>query len=245
MVVTGAKTLTRLKRTATAEAGNDAVGRARRTKSQGGKATRHFTIAQNKARPHGAGIGGRPLPMAAGPIARAGERRGRRAGATGASNLQTDSSPRRFRSGALPVQERTDLPGRLRGSAEGIKCSMEIERGGLGMPRTLLAQLSPKEETTLRLIAHGITKPKYLRAADVSRLRNFGFAETVDGEARLTPLGVQRFTMTNQSQSTTDETAGVRFLAKARDDGRGPSLRRRRAPARAAKPGGSGSRGPR
>jgi len=73
------------------------------------------------------------------------------------------------------------------------------------MPRTLLAPLSPKEEITLRLIAHGITKPKYLRADDVSRLRTFGFAETVDGEARLTPLGVQRFNMTNQSRSTADD----------------------------------------
>ena len=69
------------------------------------------------------------------------------------------------------------------------------------MSRTLLARLSPKEENTLRLIAHGITKPKYLRAEDVLRLRYVGFAETVDGEMKLTPLGEQRFAVASSSSS--------------------------------------------
>jgi hypothetical protein len=69
------------------------------------------------------------------------------------------------------------------------------------MSGTLLAQLSPKEESTLRLIAHGITKQKYLRAKDLSRLRHFGFAETIDEEARLTTLGRQRFEIVSNSSS--------------------------------------------
>jgi hypothetical protein len=75
------------------------------------------------------------------------------------------------------------------------------------MSRTLLAQLSPKEENTLRLIAHGIAKPKYLRAEDVSRLRHFGFVETVDGKAKLTPLGAQRFAVASSSSARRIQTA--------------------------------------
>jgi hypothetical protein len=71
------------------------------------------------------------------------------------------------------------------------------------MNRTLLAQLSPREETTLRLIAQGTTSLQYLRAHDFSRLRTFGFAETVDGEARLTPLGAQRVAIVNRGRSMT------------------------------------------
>jgi hypothetical protein len=67
------------------------------------------------------------------------------------------------------------------------------------MPRALLAQLSPKEEGTLCMIAQGIAKPEYLREGDFARLTKFGFAETVDGAARLAPLGVQRFTLVARS----------------------------------------------
>jgi hypothetical protein len=67
----------------------------------------------------------------------------------------------------------------------------------------LLAQLSPKEEGTLRLIARGIAR-EHLRDADVARLKNFGFAETIDGVARLTPLGVKRFAIVNRWRSDSD-----------------------------------------
>jgi hypothetical protein len=72
------------------------------------------------------------------------------------------------------------------------------------MSRTLLAQLSPKEEVTLRLIAQGISKRKYLRAADVLRLQNFGFVEDHDGVARLTPLGEQRTAIVSRWRTEID-----------------------------------------
>ena len=61
------------------------------------------------------------------------------------------------------------------------------------MSGNLLRKLSPHEESTLCLIAQGISSLCALRSDDVSRLRNFGFAEVVDGVVTLTPLGVERF----------------------------------------------------
>jgi hypothetical protein len=60
------------------------------------------------------------------------------------------------------------------------------------MDRAPQGRLSPNEESTLRLIARGRTKMKHLRPQDMSRLTNFGLAETVDGRVKLTRLGLER-----------------------------------------------------
>jgi hypothetical protein len=60
------------------------------------------------------------------------------------------------------------------------------------MDRAPLGRLSPNEESTLRLIAQGKTEMKHLRSKDMSRLTNFGLAETVDGRIKLTRLGLER-----------------------------------------------------
>jgi hypothetical protein len=64
------------------------------------------------------------------------------------------------------------------------------------MTRALRAQLSPREEATLRKIAQGIARQNEIRAEEVSRLQNFGFVEMDEAGPRLTPLGAQRTAMT-------------------------------------------------
>jgi hypothetical protein len=60
------------------------------------------------------------------------------------------------------------------------------------MERGLLAPLSPNEQTALRRVANGITKPKHLRPASVARLKMLALVEEQDGRIRLTPLGATR-----------------------------------------------------
>jgi hypothetical protein len=60
------------------------------------------------------------------------------------------------------------------------------------MDRGLLAPLSPNEQTALQRIAHGISKPKHLRAASVARLKLLALVEEREGRIRLTSLGMQR-----------------------------------------------------
>ena len=61
------------------------------------------------------------------------------------------------------------------------------------MERGLLAPLSPNEQTALRRVAHGISKPKHLRAASVARLKRLALVEESGGRIRLTPLGQARW----------------------------------------------------
>jgi hypothetical protein len=60
------------------------------------------------------------------------------------------------------------------------------------MERGLLAPLSLNEQTALRRVANGISKPKHLRAASVQRLKMLMLVEEQDGRIRLTKLGEQR-----------------------------------------------------
>lgn len=60
------------------------------------------------------------------------------------------------------------------------------------MERGLLASLSPNEQTALHRVAHGISKPKHLRATSVQRLKLLALVEERDGRIRLTPLGERR-----------------------------------------------------
>ncbi|HEY2871022.1 MAG TPA: hypothetical protein VGJ56_03840 [Reyranella sp.] len=60
------------------------------------------------------------------------------------------------------------------------------------MERGLLAQLSPNEQTALRRVANGISKPKHLRATSVARLKLLALVEEREGRIRLTPLGTRR-----------------------------------------------------
>ena len=60
------------------------------------------------------------------------------------------------------------------------------------MERGLLAPLSPIEQTALRRVASGISKPKHLRPASVARLKVLALVEEREGRIRLTPLGTRR-----------------------------------------------------
>jgi hypothetical protein len=60
------------------------------------------------------------------------------------------------------------------------------------MERGLLAPLSPNEQTALRRVANGITKPKHLRAASIARLKVLALVEEREGRSQLTPLGATR-----------------------------------------------------
>jgi hypothetical protein len=60
------------------------------------------------------------------------------------------------------------------------------------MQRGLLAPLSPNEQTALRRVASGISKPKHLRATSVARLKQLALVEEREGTIRLTALGQQR-----------------------------------------------------
>jgi hypothetical protein len=60
------------------------------------------------------------------------------------------------------------------------------------MQRGLIAPLSPNEQTALRRVASGITKPKHLRATSVDRLKRLALVEEHEGRIRLTALGEQR-----------------------------------------------------
>jgi hypothetical protein len=63
---------------------------------------------------------------------------------------------------------------------------MPVERG-------LLAPLSPNEQTALRRVANGISKPRHLRAASIARLKLLALVEEQDGRIQLTALGAQRW----------------------------------------------------
>jgi Mn-dependent DtxR family transcriptional regulator len=56
------------------------------------------------------------------------------------------------------------------------------------MPRVLLAQY-PKEEVTLRKIAHGIVRQNEICEEEFRRLQNFGFVDVDAAGPRLTPMG--------------------------------------------------------
>lgn len=60
------------------------------------------------------------------------------------------------------------------------------------MERGLLAPLSPNEQTALRRVASGISKPKHLRPASVARLKLLALVEEREGRIRLTMLGAAR-----------------------------------------------------
>ena len=60
------------------------------------------------------------------------------------------------------------------------------------MQRGLIAPLSPNEQTALRRVADGISKPKHLREASVARLKLLALVEEREGRIRLTPLGATR-----------------------------------------------------
>lgn len=60
------------------------------------------------------------------------------------------------------------------------------------MERGLLAPLSPNEQTALRRVASGISKPKHLSAASVARLKLLALVEEREGRIQLTPLGMTR-----------------------------------------------------
>jgi hypothetical protein len=66
------------------------------------------------------------------------------------------------------------------------------------MDRSPQGRLSPNEESTLRMIARGKTEMKHLRPQDMSRLTNFGLAETVDGRIKLTKLGIERMALADR-----------------------------------------------
>ena len=61
------------------------------------------------------------------------------------------------------------------------------------MERGLLAPLSPNEQTALRRVANGISKPKHLRAASVAHLKLLALVEEHEGRIRLTALGNRRW----------------------------------------------------
>lgn len=65
------------------------------------------------------------------------------------------------------------------------------------MERGLLAPLSPNEESALRQVANGISRPQQLRAASVARLKHLALIEERDGRIRLTSLGAQRYATAN------------------------------------------------
>lgn len=60
------------------------------------------------------------------------------------------------------------------------------------MERGLMAPLSLNEQTALRRVANGISKPKHLRAASVQRLKLLALVEEREGRIRLTALGERR-----------------------------------------------------
>ena len=60
------------------------------------------------------------------------------------------------------------------------------------MERGLLAPLSPNEQTALRRVANGISKPKHLRSTSLQRLKMLALVEEHEGRVRLTSLGQQR-----------------------------------------------------
>jgi hypothetical protein len=62
----------------------------------------------------------------------------------------------------------------------------------VSMERGLLAPLSPNEQTALRRVANGISKPKHLSAASIVRLKRLALVEEREGRIRLTPLGAMR-----------------------------------------------------
>ena len=62
---------------------------------------------------------------------------------------------------------------------------VQVERG-------LRAPLSPNEQTALRRVANGISKPKHLRSTSLQRLKMLALVEEHEGRVRLTALGTQR-----------------------------------------------------
>lgn len=60
------------------------------------------------------------------------------------------------------------------------------------MERGLLAPLSPNEQTALRRVANGVSKPKHLSETSVARLKLLALVEEREGRICLTPLGATR-----------------------------------------------------
>lgn len=60
------------------------------------------------------------------------------------------------------------------------------------MERGLLAPLSLREESALRRVANGISKPGHLREGTLARLTLLKLVEVHDGRAQLTALGQRR-----------------------------------------------------
>ena len=60
------------------------------------------------------------------------------------------------------------------------------------MERGLRVPLSPNEQTALRRVANGISKPRHLRATSIARLKLLALVEEREGRILLTSLGTRR-----------------------------------------------------
>ena len=69
---------------------------------------------------------------------------------------------------------------------------MMVREPEVPMERGLLVPLSPNEQTALRRVANGISKPKHLSAVSVARLKLLALVEEREGRIWLTPLGATR-----------------------------------------------------
>ena len=69
------------------------------------------------------------------------------------------------------------------------------------MTRSLDAPLSPHEESTLRLIANGITKMKLLPPSHVRRLKHLALVDKDRNRLKLTKIGLQRYAALPKSNS--------------------------------------------
>lgn len=70
------------------------------------------------------------------------------------------------------------------------------------MPRSQAAQLSPKEEMTLRQIAAGTTSDAQLARAILDRLKAFEFIDNPAGQWKLTDAGRRRHEAISRSSPT-------------------------------------------
>ncbi|UYN96120.1 MAG: hypothetical protein KIT25_04010 [Enhydrobacter sp.] len=61
------------------------------------------------------------------------------------------------------------------------------------MERGLVVPLSINEQTVLRRVGNGISKPKHLRTPSLQRLKMLALVEEREGRIRLTALGRRRF----------------------------------------------------
>jgi hypothetical protein len=75
--------------------------------------------------------------------------------------------------------------------------------------RNMLAQLSPREENTLRRIAGGKVIRRELREGDVIRLERLALVEDVAGLVYLTEVGTRRHANLDGSERWIAETASA------------------------------------